>query len=174
MTSILDSKVHGQAKAAEAVTQIPVAHERYLFPDQRATILNVSRRVSLSMQFKRICERLGIKDKSFHCLRHSALPVRIFEERSRTPSSRKPKPAGSQIVNAKPLEEGLSHRWRGMGQKSWPQIAQITQSGKILPPDKLRIFLQSLESVVGSPPSLPVHSSFFPAKIPFGNSVKSV
>ena len=62
---------------SKAVTEIPVADERYLFPEQRATIVDVKRRVALSMQFKRICERLGIKDKSFHCLRHSAATSRF-------------------------------------------------------------------------------------------------
>ncbi len=43
-----------------------------LFPEQREIILDVKRRNLLSIQFKRICDGLGIKGKSFHCLRHAA------------------------------------------------------------------------------------------------------
>jgi integrase len=44
---------------------------KYLFPEQRATILDQARRATLSTQFTRLCERQDIKGKSFHCLRHS-------------------------------------------------------------------------------------------------------
>lgn len=48
---------------------------KYLFPDQCAMIRDVKKRGILSVQFKRICEKLGIEDKSFHCLRHRKLPI---------------------------------------------------------------------------------------------------
>jgi integrase len=56
---------------ADVITTIPMMSAKYLFPEQRATILDQARRATLSTQFKRLCERLGIKGKSFHCLRHS-------------------------------------------------------------------------------------------------------
>ena len=55
----------------DMVTQIPVTHDKYLFPEQHATITSVKRRALLSVQFKRLCERLDIAGKSFHCLRHA-------------------------------------------------------------------------------------------------------
>jgi integrase len=56
----------------ELVPQIPVQHPKYLFPEQREMLLDAKRRCALSMQFKRICEKLDISGKSFHSLRHSA------------------------------------------------------------------------------------------------------
>jgi len=54
------------------VTQIPVVSSKYLFPEQQQIITDVRRRSLLSVQFKRICERLGIIGRSAHCLRHTA------------------------------------------------------------------------------------------------------
>lgn len=54
------------------VTQIPVSSPTRLFPEQHAIISDVRRRALLSMQFKRICERIGIMGKSYHCTRHAA------------------------------------------------------------------------------------------------------
>ena len=56
----------------EMVTQIPVSSPTRLFPEQHAIISDVKRRSLLSIQFKRICEHLGIKGKSYHCTRHAA------------------------------------------------------------------------------------------------------
>jgi integrase len=56
---------------ADLVTTIPVVSAKYLFPEQRAMIVDVQRRAGLSMQFRRICDRLGFKDRTFHCLRHT-------------------------------------------------------------------------------------------------------
>jgi integrase len=56
---------------ADLVTTIPVVSAKYLFPEQRAMIVDVQRRAGLSTQFKCICDRLDFKDRSFHCLRHS-------------------------------------------------------------------------------------------------------
>jgi integrase len=52
------------------VGEILVADADNVFPEQRALMRNVSKRPGLSVQFGRLCERLGIKDKSFHSLRH--------------------------------------------------------------------------------------------------------
>jgi integrase len=54
----------------ELIGEIPVNDPDYLFPEQRATIQNVAKRAALSVQFGRLCERLNIKGKSFHNLRH--------------------------------------------------------------------------------------------------------
>ena len=54
----------------EIVTQIPVVSATHLFPDQHAVINDVKRRALLSVQFTRICERIGIKGKSYHCTMH--------------------------------------------------------------------------------------------------------
>ena len=54
----------------EMVTQIPISSPTHLFPKQHKTISDVHRRSLLSVQFKRICDSLDIKGKSFHCTRH--------------------------------------------------------------------------------------------------------
>ena len=54
------------------VTQIPLASPTHLFPDQHEIINDVKRRALLSVQFKRICKRIGILGKSYHCTRHAA------------------------------------------------------------------------------------------------------
>ena len=53
-------------------TEVPVADQQYLFPEQRKILLDVAHRSLLSMQFMRICNKVGIKGKSFHSLRHHA------------------------------------------------------------------------------------------------------
>lgn len=54
------------------VTQLTVADPIHLFPQQRQIIGDVHRRALLSVQFKRLCERVGIMGKSYHCIRHAA------------------------------------------------------------------------------------------------------
>jgi integrase len=56
---------------ADIVLALPSADLRYLFPRQRAMMADINRCGYLSMQFKRICGRLGIGGKSFQCLRRS-------------------------------------------------------------------------------------------------------
>jgi integrase len=58
-------------RLADLLTTVPCIDDKYLFPEQRGLIVDPQRRAGLSMQFKRLCERLGIKGKSFHCLRHT-------------------------------------------------------------------------------------------------------
>ncbi len=58
---------------SELLTMIPVGHERYLFPEQREIHTDAAKRATLSVYFKRYCERNGITDKSFHCLRHGCI-----------------------------------------------------------------------------------------------------
>lgn len=59
------------AEISAMLTSIPVTDARYVFPEQRGTVLDNDRRASLSVQFKRHCERADIEGKSFHCLRHT-------------------------------------------------------------------------------------------------------
>jgi integrase len=54
------------------VTQIPMSSPTHLFPEQHQIITDVRRRSLLSVQFARICERVGITSRSFHCIRHTA------------------------------------------------------------------------------------------------------
>ena len=58
------------------VTQIPVTSQTRLFPEQHEIISDVRRRSLLSVQFTRLCERIGILGKSYHCIRHSAASER--------------------------------------------------------------------------------------------------
>ena len=60
------------AELETMVTQIPVASPTHLFPEQHEVVSDVRRRSLLSVQFKRICERIGILGKSYHCTRHAA------------------------------------------------------------------------------------------------------
>jgi integrase len=57
---------------AELAGEIPVADAKYLFPAERLTVTDPAHRSLLSVQFGRICDKVGIKGKSFHCLRHTA------------------------------------------------------------------------------------------------------
>jgi integrase len=60
------------AELETMVMQIAVDSPTHLFPEQNEIIRDVQRRSLLSIRFKRICERLGIKGKSYHCTRHAA------------------------------------------------------------------------------------------------------
>ncbi len=53
------------------VLSIPQDHQTYCFPNERHTYIDENTRAQLSVQFKRLLERCGIKGKSFHCLRHA-------------------------------------------------------------------------------------------------------
>ncbi len=55
-----------------ALFAIIPTHPDFVFPEQNAISRDVKRRALLSVQFKRICEAVGIKGKSFHHLRHAA------------------------------------------------------------------------------------------------------
>jgi integrase len=63
----------------ELVAQIPMTSQKHLFPDQHKIISDVKRRSLLSVQFKRICDSLDIKGKSFHCTRHAAASEKYHE-----------------------------------------------------------------------------------------------
>lgn len=44
---------------------------RFCFPEQHAIISDPARRALLSIQFARLCAKVGIEGRSFHCLRHT-------------------------------------------------------------------------------------------------------
>lgn len=54
-----------------AISLIPRTHKVYCFPTQRKIITDPKRRAIFSVQFQRLCDKLKIKGKSFHCLRHT-------------------------------------------------------------------------------------------------------
>lgn len=54
----------------ELISEVPVNDPDYVFPAQRALMMNLKKRSFLSVQFGRLLERLNIKDRSFHSLRH--------------------------------------------------------------------------------------------------------
>lgn len=58
---------------ADIVSTLNVGSKTHLFPSQMRMVLDPTRRAALSVQFKRLCERYGVRGKSFHCLRHSCL-----------------------------------------------------------------------------------------------------
>jgi integrase len=58
-------------KLQNLISEIPVIDAEYLFPEPRAIIRDVKKRSGLSVQFRRLLNRLEIDDgKSFHSLRH--------------------------------------------------------------------------------------------------------
>lgn len=53
------------------LTEMPVVHSRFMFPDEREINLSPTRRAVLSVNFKNLITRLGIEGKTFHGLRHT-------------------------------------------------------------------------------------------------------
>lgn len=52
----------------------------HVFPEQRAIILDPTKRAQLSMQFSRLCKRVGILNgKSFHTCRHTYATKRLVD-----------------------------------------------------------------------------------------------
>jgi integrase len=64
-------KIHDDVMAL--MTELPIESRSHLFPKQLKIITDPVKRAALSVQFKRLCDRCGIKGKSFHCLRHSCI-----------------------------------------------------------------------------------------------------
>lgn len=58
-------------KMQELVASLPATNRYHLFPQERATVLDVKRRAALSVQFSRLLGRLEIGGRSFHSLRHT-------------------------------------------------------------------------------------------------------
>lgn len=57
------------AELAKAIDSIERWDPEFIFPRARDLILDPKRRSGLTVQFKRLCERVGIEGKSFHGLR---------------------------------------------------------------------------------------------------------
>ena len=60
-------------KILAMLEEIPSTSAQYLFPHQCEVIREVDKRTRLSMQYKRLCARLGMPSKSFHNLRHTCI-----------------------------------------------------------------------------------------------------
>lgn len=59
---------------SDVLAQIPVASEKYLFPNERALYSDLSRRANLSTYFKRYCSYAKIESgKTFHSIRHACV-----------------------------------------------------------------------------------------------------
>lgn len=65
----VDLPLTGDIEAA--LGALPATGIQYVFPEQREVILDTKRRSLLSIQFSRLCKKVGINDKTFHCLRHT-------------------------------------------------------------------------------------------------------
>jgi integrase len=63
----------------ELASNIPVDHNKFLFPQQRETITDEKKRSLLSVQFRRLCEAAKVTGKSFHCLRHTVASKQYAE-----------------------------------------------------------------------------------------------
>lgn len=61
------------------VKEIPKLHPQYCFPRRRLESIDPNQRGGLSMQFSRICKRLGFEDLTFHSLR-GAYATECFKE----------------------------------------------------------------------------------------------
>jgi len=57
----------------EVLNEIDVTDKTYCFPEWHKTFLDPKNRSKASVYFSRICGRLEIYDRSFHCLRHSCI-----------------------------------------------------------------------------------------------------
>jgi integrase len=56
------------AETSRLISEVP-ASKVYLFPEQNAIARDPRKRASLSLQFSRLCQRLGVADKGFHSTR---------------------------------------------------------------------------------------------------------
>ena len=66
----IDSPILGGGRLHLALIDLVPNQNRYVFPEQATLQQDVKRRATLSVQFGRLCESLGIEGKSFHCFRH--------------------------------------------------------------------------------------------------------
>jgi integrase len=67
----IDHELCGGDKLRRVLSEIEVVDETFCFPEQRAIHEDTSKRSRMSVYFGRICQRAGVYDKTFHCLRHS-------------------------------------------------------------------------------------------------------
>ena len=57
----------------DVMKEIDVTHPTFCFPEWQEIISTPKSRSKPSVYFKRLCERLQIYGRSFHCLRHSCI-----------------------------------------------------------------------------------------------------
>ena len=57
----------------DVLSEIDVVDKVYCFPEWHKQAINPKTRSKTSVYFKRLCERLEIYDRSFHCLRHTCI-----------------------------------------------------------------------------------------------------
>lgn len=55
----------------DAMASIPPTDPQYIFPEKQKIAANITQRANLATEFRRHCERVGIKGKTFHALRHA-------------------------------------------------------------------------------------------------------
>jgi len=69
----LDDPTFGDGELRAILLEMMQAktHPTFCFPEQRDISLDPTRRAKLSVYYSRLLKGLGIKGKSFHCLRHS-------------------------------------------------------------------------------------------------------
>ncbi len=70
-------------KARTLLKAVPLKNKRYLFPEQCEIYQSSTRRALLSVQFKSLCQSLGIEGKTFHSLRHAYASATFKEEKRR-------------------------------------------------------------------------------------------
>jgi len=67
------SQYFGSGIIQQVLSEIDVEDKVYCFPEWHDIITNPKTRSKPSVYFKRLCERLDIYGRSFHCLRHSCI-----------------------------------------------------------------------------------------------------
>lgn len=69
----LKSEYFGGGIIQKVLKEIDVEDKVYCFPEWHSVVTDPKTRSKPSVYFKRICERLDIYGRSFHCLRHSCI-----------------------------------------------------------------------------------------------------
>lgn len=67
----IDHELCGGEKLRRVLSEIEVVDETFCFPEQNQIHRDTSKRSKISTYYGRICQRAGVYDKTFHCLRHS-------------------------------------------------------------------------------------------------------
>jgi len=68
-----NSKYFGSGILKTVLSEIDVEDEIYCFPEWHKVITNPKTRSKPSVYFSRLCDRLRIYDRTFHCLRHTCI-----------------------------------------------------------------------------------------------------
>ena len=65
----------------EILKSVPTTSARYLFPKHRAKYVSPTRRAGLSVQFRKLCDDVGLEGYTFHGLRHTYATYAYKEEK---------------------------------------------------------------------------------------------